>query len=74
MVKMMTKINDDDKKYLREMRESEYAENEILELKLQIIRDELEKTLLPQIQAKNAITKRNAQRRLELENSRQKNY
>lgn len=50
------------------------AERALTEIKRLIIRADLEKTLVPQIQAKNAITKRNAQRRLEFQESLQKNY
>lgn len=65
----MTKT-EDDKKYLREMRESDLAEKQIFELKLQIIRDELQKSLIPQIQAKNDRIRRNRERQKEFS----KNY
>ena len=50
------------------------AERALTEIKRHLIRADLEKTLVGQIQAKNAITKRNAQRNLEFEKTLQKNY
>ncbi len=50
------------------------VERSLAEIKRLVIRAELEKTLVPQIQVKNATTKRNAQRKLEFEKQLQKNY
>lgn len=70
----MTKINEDDKKYLRESFESERAESEILELKRELIRDDLKNSLTGFINAKNDITRRNRDHKSELEQLLQKNY
>lgn len=50
------------------------VERSLAEIKRLAIKADLEKTLTGQIQAKNAITKRNKQRKLEFEKSLQKNY
>lgn len=50
------------------------AERALSEIKRLVIIEELEKTLVPQLNAKNAITKRNAQRKLEFQEQLQKNY
>ena len=50
------------------------AERALLDIRRHLIRADLEKTLTGQIQAKNAITKRNAQRKAEFQESLQKNY
>jgi len=50
------------------------AERSLAEIKRLVIRADLEKMLIPQIQAKNAITKRNSQRKLEFQEQLQKNY
>lgn len=50
------------------------AERALAEINRLVIRADLEKTLVPQIQAKNSITKQNAQRKLEFEKQLQKNY
>ena len=50
------------------------AERALLDIRRHLIRADLEKTLVPQLQAKNAITKRNAQRKAEFEKQLQKNY
>ena len=50
------------------------AERALLDIQRHLIRADLEKTLVPQLQAKNAITKRNAQRKAEFEKQLQKNY
>lgn len=50
------------------------AERALAEIKRHLIRADLEKTLVGQIKAKNAVTKRNAQRKTEFQESLQKNY
>lgn len=50
------------------------AERSLAQIKRLVIRAELEKTLTGQINAKNAITKRNKERKLEFEKQLQKNY
>ena len=50
------------------------AERGLAEIKRLVIRAELEKTLLPELNAKNDIIRRNAQRKLEFEKQLQKNY
>lgn len=50
------------------------AERALFDIRRHLIRAELEKTLVPQINAKNATTKRNAQRKLEFQKQLQKNY
>lgn len=50
------------------------AERALAEIKRHLIREDLERTLTGQIQAKNAITKRNKQRQLEFQEQLQKNY
>ena len=50
------------------------AERALLDIRRHIIRADLEKSLTGQIQAKNEITRRNKQRKLEFEKQLQKNY
>ena len=50
------------------------AERALFDIRRHLIRSDLEKTLVGQINAKNVITKRNKQRKLEFERQLQKNY
>ena len=50
------------------------AERALLDIRRHLIRADLEKSLTGQINAKNEITRRNKQRKLEFEESLQKNY
>lgn len=50
------------------------AEQALSEIKRLVIREDVQKMLVPQINAKNDITKRNAQRKLEFQEQLQKNY
>lgn len=50
------------------------AERALAQIKQLVIREDVQKMLVPQINAKNDITKRNKQRKLEFQKQLQKNY